>query len=120
MKSKLVLTTIIISLAFVFSSNQFVRKGQEYNTITKISNNKFDLKKHNLTQQSVSCTRCHDCQNNVSEVQDSTQMSINPSLDNWSVNSEEYSISKKADGHITSEKDLNWNDNLSPDNFKIK
>lgn len=115
MKSKLVLTTIIISLAFVFSSNQFVEKSQEYHTITKIYNNKFDLKNHKLTQQSLSCTKCHDCQNNIPEVQDTTQISIDPSLNNWSAISEEYSKTKNA-----SEKDLNWNDNLSPDNFKIK
>lgn len=115
MKSKLVLTTIIISLAFVFSSNQFVDKSQEYHTIAKITNNKFDLKNHKLEQQSVSCTRCHDCQNNIPEVQDTTQTSINPSLNNWSANSEEYSKSNN-----TAEKDLNWNDNFSPDNFKIK
>jgi hypothetical protein len=120
MKSKLVLTTIIISLAFIFSSNQFVEKSQEYHTITKISINKFDLKNHKLSQQSVNCTRCHDCKNNVSEAHDSTQTSINPSFDNWNANSEEYSIIKKAEGNITSEKDLKWNDNLSPDNFKIK
>lgn len=115
MKSKLVLTTIIISLAFVFSSNQFVDKSQEYHTIAKNYNNKFDVKKHKLEQQSASCTRCHNCQNNILETQDTIQTSIDPSLNNWSVDSEEYSKSKN-----TAEKDLNWNDNLSPDNFKIK
>lgn len=114
MKSKIALAIMLISLAFVFSSSQFLNKSLKYHKIVK-HKNQFDFKNHNRINSLERCVKCHDCQNNIPEAQDTIQRSIPLYFDKWSSN-----IENKAACDTTIEKNLDWNDTLSPDTFKTK
>jgi hypothetical protein len=116
MKTKIIITSMIAF--FAFSSFQLIDNSQNYKSIIKNTNKNFDLKKHKsyFSQAIVSCTKCHDCQNDNPIVQDSLRISIQDYSGNFKKKS--IKVSKAETEQVNKEKtilnDVESNNNLKP------
>ena len=115
MKTKIAMTIIAV-VALIMSSFQIFESNQDYNPFVKSINN-FDLKQHKLyiSQATVSCAKCHDCQKDNTTIQDSIKILIY---------SKKLKTKKtevlKLEIKNTNQEELDWENDLNPDNLKLK
>lgn len=116
MKSKIVFTSTLFFLTFVFSSYQYVSQNVAYQTVTK--NASEDRTNTVFIQESVSCAKCHDCQSNLSDVPETNEINIKPNFTIGNLNEATNATNKIMP--VLIEEHLDWQDALNPDALKIK